>query len=299
MPLGSQRATDEFLALSQFQGIDQAFLPETFVTYDPTYHRVHVSYVPSGCYGLEQSLVFDGLTGLWRGPWKRRFYSSGFLRNDAGDDVWVMGGDLGNILVDEEQDEDVIDTTDSPTQSGTITTVHAERIISDSSADFNPSSDSDNKLVGCPIHFFNSAGTLVDSNYVAFIHSSTKIETLHFPAEALTTSHTYKIGAINWKVETAAIDAGEPIQQKTAHKLRLRFGRGTTDTFTAKISVDGAAFEAVEASGPTTVDVVHSEVRLKHRGHSHEFQLEGVATAGHPKITVAVADLDIKGGASS
>lgn len=292
--LGGEQFYSQFPALSQFRGVESSLLAESFVCYDATTHRSYWSYAPAGRQAPEETLVFDHETRQWRGPWRRQVYSFGTVRSSAGEDVPMFGDLFGNLIQDETAVSDVVNAT-THTTSGTITSVQDGNglVFTDSTATLDP--ESDKRLVGCPI-VLNDGNGSVYQNWIADVPSGTQIMLAHFPEGALSTGWTYTIGSIDWKLTTAPFDANEPIQHKTLVKLRTRFERGDAGTFTIETSTDGdtdieAKTQPVDIS--TSKSEVHDASPVNAGGRMFSVSLSGTSTNGHPKITNAIADLEV------
>lgn len=308
MPLGGASAEHKFLALTQFQGVDPDYLGQTRVLYDPIRHQVYVSYCPLGGGGLEESLVFDMATGVWRGPWRTHLTSTFELIDDGGARRQVFGDEFGNVLTADGAALDVVNQFTGQIITGTISTVDGKHVFTANSAVFDPNSDK--RVIGCPIVFSDGAGNYY-TNWIAG-YASNQFQLLNIPSPALQAGWTFQIGALRWQLTTAPINAGEPIQPKTFVKLRTGFERGHTGDSTALLGVavnGGTTFETEIAGAETTIDPaadtegtgddgsVYTEGRIMRHGRNFQIRVRGTSVKQTPKLTQEVADIDVGSGA--
>lgn len=293
--LGADSAFGDFPAADQFVRVEMDALDSTLVVYDKDANKLHVSYVRKDGNIPERTLTFDPETGTWRGPNRRSVYAAGTLRNASGEDVFLLGDSYGNLVVDEEQAADVLPDVSTHTISGSITSVLGGNgmVFEDSAATFDP--DNDAALTGVPIVFTETDGS-IQVNWIARVLSTTKLQLANLPVRALTTGWAYNIGAIRWRADTAYFDAGDAWQPKRSARLRMRFARGSTDTFEVQAAVDGDSFAALD---DTSLDASSSiaESAYTHRGgYAFQYRVQGTATAGEPRITKAGAEINVRRG---
>lgn len=312
-PLGALGdAFQEFQPQTQFSSFEPTMLEEVRCFYDAEHRAVIVGYVPTGESVLKECLVFSSAERVWRGPYKDCVYSAGYLRTTASANTFVVGDNSGNLLTREAQARDVVPTLSgvSTYPTGTITAVDTKRVFTDSTGVFN--NDSDERLRGSPIWFVSSTGVHYFAR-ISDVLSGVQLE-LEAPPVAedgtlgtLTTGWTYHIGAIRWSIKTAYIDGGgDPCKPIEAHKLHVRFRRGTvTETFEASASenANGTFSGPRTSSSAAAVDTrdvnahVHGELRLKREGALVQLQLRGLAKYGEPEITRATLIMDEREGA--
>lgn len=293
--LGSDNPFEDFLPQDQFLGVEVDQLENVLVVYDPTNHKLHVSFVPLDGHTTENTLTFDPAVGNWRGPNRRRIFSAGALKSPSGEKVFLLGDDLGNLVVDEEQVEDVVPDISTHTLSGTITAVSDGNgmLFSDSTATFDP--DGDQALVGCPVVITQTDGT-VQVNWIARVISTTELQLVNPPSSTLTVGWAYAIGAIRWQLVTAYLDGGLPTQKQRFAQLRMRFELGTTDSFSTEVSVAGGAWADAGQTPTATSGEIHEAIKVHRGGRVFQVRLSGTANEGEPRITEVIADLDVRQG---
>lgn len=293
--LGVGSVYEDFPAAEQFIRFEMDNLADVLTIYDPDHNKVHVSYVRVDGNIPERTMTFDPETGSWRGPNRRHVFSAGTLRNASGEDVFVLGDNLGNLVIDEDAVTDVLPDISTHTISGTITAVSDGNgmVITDSAATFDP--DGDAALTGVPIVFTETDGS-IQVNWIARVLSTTKLQLLNLPVRAMTTGWAYNIGAIRWRADTAYFDSGESFQPHKIERVRMRFERGTADSFEMQVALDGGAFEDLVDTSHSTVDKVALAPEVKRRAACHQLRLQGTATAGEPRITRAQAEIDVRTG---
>lgn len=301
---------DEFLPRTQFQGFEPAALESVVCAYDPDERHVIVSYVPVGGSVRREVMVFSTPELNWRGQMRNRITAAGVMRSSDSSDKFVVGDGHGNLIVREDQALDVAPTSPNTLSlTGVVSSVQSVRIFTSSAATFN--ADSDERLRGCPIWFYDSGADVYYLSTIADVLSGTKLELAHPPISedgatgTVATGWTYGIGSIRWEVRTASIDGGEPAFPKIAKALLLRFARGgATTTFKVGCSsdLDGSFHgerESAAVSPEPTVDVngvVYADVPLEREGVAFQLRLRGTSRTGDPKITTALLQMAVSTG---
>lgn len=294
-----------FFPKTQIAAVEPSMMEETRVCYDDEHRSVLVSYVPIGQSTLREILYFATPERVWRGPYRERLFSSGYLKSTASGNVFTTADDLGNLTVREDQIRDVVPALSGYPAGypfGTVGTVVGKRVFSDTaSGAFD--NDSDERLRGSPIWFTDNTGIHYRA-FIADVLSGTQLE-LDGPPVAedgttgvLTSGWSYYIGAIRWSLLTSYLDSGgDPVSPVEMFKLNVRFRRGTTsETFEAGLAEDangtyaGVRTSATSETAPTR-DVngaVHGELRLKREGACFQLRVRGLAKKGDPEIVQAV-----------
>lgn len=305
LPLGSPTSFSRFLPKTQLDSSDPAYRDEIRVIFDPDNHLLHVFYVPTGKTGPCEEIVFDPETGTWRGPWRRRGISAGFLRNTDGSRSWTFGDDYGNLWIDQQQTVDLLDTetettTDLKFSLGSSDVISTRKITP---TNLNES-DVDN-YVGLPIHL-SADGETWELNWIS--HSDgTSFELENTPSTALAAGQYAYVGAIDWQLETAYLDAGEPVQPKSLRALRMRYkrpaGRGDNAYIAEPLTIEASAEEdgyvesdSSSIDGDIRESTTYYRAKINSDGKSFQLRLSGITEQAEPQITAAVADIDVRAG---
>lgn len=293
--LGVGSVYEDFPAAEQFVRFEMDNLADVLVAYDPDHNKVHVSYVRVDGNIPERTMTFDPETGAWRGPNRRHVFSAGTLRNVSGEDVFALGDNVGNLVIDEDAETDVLPDISTHSITGTITAVSDGNgmVITDSAATFDP--DNDAALTGVPIVFTETDGS-IQVNWIARVLSATKLQLMNLPVRAITTGWAYNIGAIRWRADTAYFDSGESFQPHKIERVRMRFERGTADSFEMQVALDGGSFEDIQSTSHSAVGKAALAPEVKRRAACHQLRLQGTATAGEPRITRAQVETDVRAG---
>lgn len=298
--LGSESPRESFLAKTQFDGIEPAYLDQTRVFYDPDSHHVLVSYHPTGCGGVSQVMAFDTQTQTWRGPWRESITAVMQLVNDDGSKKTVFGDACGNLSTSDGGVYDVV-LTDGAQLSGTIGTVDGPFIFIPAAGSYDVSSD--RRIVGRPILLIDASGNVQHNRVAGYDTSTGAILLQDLPSTPITTAFTFSIGAVRWQLTTALLDAGEPKLPKELAYVSLRFEKGATGASSAVLSdaIDGSTtFQGEDSVSTTTVTtdgMVWAEGRMRRVGRTHQIRLAGTSTTGDPQIGEAVALLKVDEGA--
>ena len=314
MALPAKSAYDDFQPKTQFDDIDPSFITETLVVWDVGSRKVYVSYIPNGNLHHRGVLSFSPDDGNWRGPHFMNIYSAGSMFSSTSDETTVFGDDFSNLFQMDQQALDMVPSVSGMTLTGSVASV-ANLQITVTSATFDPSSD--HSLRGCPI-FFTRVKNGSTSYFRGRIHSVVSATTLQLESSPFeestgaqvdiaisgTETWAFTIGAIRWYAETAYVDAGEPIQPKTVERIRLRWERPASsgsDTFTVGDDAEDTGTFSTEGGAGTETSVdptgnIYGDVRIRVNGVAHKFRFRGTSETGHPKITAAVADIDVRSG---
>jgi hypothetical protein len=298
--LGSVDPRESFMAKSQFEGIEPAYMNQTRVFYDPDLHLVLVSYHPLGCGSVSQVMAFDTQTQTWRGPWRESITTVMQLTNDDGSKVTTYGDVGGNLSTADGAAYDVV-LSDGAQLSGTVGTVDGPFIFIPASGSYDVSSD--RRIVGRPILLIDGSGGIQHNRVAGYDSSTGAILLQDLPSPAITTAFTFVIGGVRWQLTTSLLDAGEPKLPKELAYVSLRFERGATGSSTAVLSdaIDGSStFQGEDSVSTTTVNTdgtVWSEGRVRRIGRTHQIRLAGTSTTGDPQIGEMVALLKVDEGA--
>lgn len=304
-PVGGEDEYTVFIANTQYQNIEMDAIGECKLAWDHDKKLLLFSYVPNGKSSHSECLAFDPMTKTWRGPWRQRLFSSGSMRTVNGDEVFVAGDDFGNLYKNDVQALDMVDP--NWTTTGTIGTQ------STAGALLYPSSiDTTKDFRGCPIWIKRVSTGVYYYSVIANVVNSTTV-LLQFPpvdedgnVGGFVVNDTWAIGAIRWSMMTSYIDAGEPVLPKKLEHLMLRFRRGVAGgDFLVDVALDGdiTSFlgEKLASTSPAVTvsptSSIFKKVRLSREGRAFTIRLRGQSTSGHPQITGAMAELDIRGGA--
>lgn len=307
MPVGGEDEYTVFIANTQFQGIETNAIGECKLAWDHDKKVLLLSYVPTGKTNHCECLAFDPMTRTWRGPWRQRLFSSGSIRTLNGDEVFVAGDDFGNLYKNDEQVLDMVNPAAVLTGAVAASHVIGSTVITVDAF------DTTNYMRGCPIWFYNPATGIYYYSVIAYVNNSTTI-TLQFPPVdengnlvGPTSAYTWAVGSIRWSMMTSYIDAGEPVLPKKIEHLSLRFRRGSAGgDFLVDVALDGDTTnflgEKLTASSSPAITVsptntIFKKVRLSREGRAFTLRLRGQSTSGHPQITGAMTDLEVRGGA--
>lgn len=314
-PLGSRSPFDRFLLKQQFtdpgntnityaayvsgyQGPELSLLDQVCVYYDPTRHYIRVFYVPYGNTSFSEEIVFSALHNVWRGPWRCRGTHAGLMRNDDGSDVFVIGEDFGNLILDEQGSIDVLNGSNI-----SLVTFAANTKWELSYLGGNSDYYSDKRIRGTPILFVDPNTTNTQMNWIVDTLTATSIVVEKL--SNVVSGFSSFLGAIYWYTKTGWIDDKEPIQPKTLETLRLRLEPLTplsdNNTFSFLIKVNGDDNNTItQPDNPPTYTTLGDPwfEAVMHRGNCRVFQIimEGYTTRGNPKLTNVVADLLVQEG---
>ncbi len=311
VPLGGSGPEQEFMPRSQFRGIDPDYMERTRVFYDSEHHQVFVSYCPIGGGGHEETLCYDMPSVNWRGPWRMHLTAAFQLLDDGGALRSCFGDEFGNILTADEAALDVLNRATGQAITGTVSTVDSAMFFTAASAAFDPASDV--RVVGCPIVFNDGAG----NEYVNWIasYSGLQFGLLYTPSPVLAAGWTFTIAGIKWQMKTSLINGGDGVQPAKFEKLRMNFTRGHTGDSTAKLGVgvnggttfitetqdDGSTETLIDpardADGTGEDGSDYTEGRVQRSGRMFQIRLRGTSTTNDPQVTIAVADIEVDGGA--
>ena len=287
-PLGGGSPLDDFLPKTQFAGIDRGVANDIYAYWDDVNKRVGISYCPAGVMAQARQLSYDPKAG-WRGPWRRPVFSAGHMRNADGRDVFLLGDQLGNLLLE----EDIVTDLVTP-QTGTISTV--EKALSFTATGTPFASD----CTGASIVFDDGAGNYY-VNWIAKRISSSRVYLWLMPEAALTAGWTFKVGGIHWTAKTAFIDGGESMLPKNMKHLGMRWERvsGVADNLVVEAISDGGTItESADTASPLTGGLVKGDANLNVGGTAFTLRLSGRAIYGHPRITAAYAQVNVRSGTS-
>ncbi len=303
VPLGAINGQTIFGPKDQFSDLSVGAMNTAVLAFDPYTNKLYLSYVGIGRSHLDQVLTFDFGTGVWRGPHPMRLQSFGRVLGSGGEDLQVFGDDLGNIYTPEASEGyDLTVNNVANTMSGTVAGVTTDSFDCNS-ATFDGTGDK--RLRGAPIWFQSQAGVLYYS-FIAdivgddcyLVHPPVSLDGLQ---GTLAAGWTFQVGGIGWRLTTSYIDAGEPVQPKKATFIRTRFERDATGASVVISSdpEDTGTFVAVENSPVSTAGTIHNKVRVMRQGVAHKFRMQGLVQNAEPRITAALADMEIRAGTPS
>lgn len=302
-PLGAINGQTIFAPKDQFSDLAVGAMNTAVMAFDAYTNKVYLSYLGVGRSHLDQVLTFDFGTGVWRGPHPMRLQSFGRVLGSGGEDLQVFGDDLGNIYTPEASEGyDLTVNNVANTMSGTVAGVTTDSFDCNS-ATFDGTGDK--RLRGAPIWFQSQAGVLYYS-FIAdivgddcyLVHPPVSLDGLQ---GTLAAGWTFQVGGIGWRLTTSYIDAGEPVQPKKATFIRTRFERDATGASVVISSdlEDSGTFTAVENSPVNTAGTIHNKVRVMRQGVAHKFRMQGLVQNAEPRITAALADMEIRAGTPS
>lgn len=301
LPLGGSSPAEEFQPKTQLAALEKSLFDQALLYFDPINFRVVLSSVWLAGSDEAVSFSYDPGTGSWRGPHFMSRYVTGDVADLGSGRTFVTGDQHGNVIREEYQVLDLLDTDTGQTVTGTVASV-AGLVFTVTAATFNPSSDY--RMRGAPIWFLT--GSTYYRSVVSDVVSATQIRLLYPPVDesgnvgTLAAGWTFGVGSIRWRATTAYLDAGEPIQPKTMERVRLRFQRGTaSDPFTVANDAEDSGTFTTETGSAATVDPnssVYAEPRIRKNGVTHKLRLTGTSRGGEPKISGAIADIDVHGG---
>jgi hypothetical protein len=286
VPLGEANPFDDFSPKDQFARMDPALWDHVYAYYDSDHNRVGISYCPVEVAAMTEQLSFDPHQG-WRGPWRRPVFASGKLRNAEGDDVFLLGDQFGQLLLE----EDIVTDLVAPV-SGTVLTRDSTVVFTSTASVFTSA------MVGASIVFDDGAGNY-QVNWIARYVSATQVVLLLVPSTALVAGWTFKVGGIYWIARTAFIDLGEPGQPKTIREIMLRYDRVLvgTDNLVLDITSDGKAYTpALDTTTPSTGGLIKATAGVNVGGTAFTLRASGRAIYGNPKLTNILAHVIVSGG---
>ena len=286
-------------------GVEPSLLGETTAVYDPNEHLIHIFYAPVGKWALEEEIVYDPDTDCWRGPWRRRCTASGNLRNSDGTEVFAFGEDLGNLWLDNQQPMDLINGTGGSGAEQTSTAGGKYAVLYKSAGAFDSTAQ---KEQGVPVVMYSPSGTPTQTLVIRPVIDVIDTENMILDTMQIDVSSTYsfRVGAIRWFLRTAYFDGGEPIQPKRLERLRLRVQRAAASASTATTAVildEDTTVYAGEGTGSgtpaavTSVSVSFVDVRLRQTAKTFSIAMYGTNVTGDPKATVVAAEMVIESGA--
>ena len=289
VPLGGSAPFDDFLPRTQFQRMEPAVWDHVYAYYDSDHNRVGISYCPTEVLADTEQLSFDPKAG-WRGPWRRPVFSAGRLMNAEGDEVFMLGDQMGNLMLEEDIATDLV----APV-SGTVLTKDSAIVFTASAAVFTSG------MMGASIVFDDGAGNYY-VNWIARFVSTSQVVLMLLPSTALVTGWTFKVGGIHWTAKTAFIDLGEPGQPKVIREIAARYERvtGGVDTLVLDATSEGKAItesaDSATANFASTGGLVKATLGPNVGGTAFTLRFSGRAIYGQPKVTALNAKMSVNSG---
>lgn len=298
--------TDAYSSLSGmvYTGFEESLISESRVFFDSENHLLHVFYVPKNLWTLSEEMAWDFDTGCWRGPWRRCATAAGVMRNAGGTDIFVIGDDCGNLWRDQLQDYDMLAA--SAPAAATNSTGTGYVLV----ASGTPFDATTYQQQGVPILLYSPTGVgtaqraLQWARIIDVIDNATLVLDSYVLESGFT--YTYQVAGIRHLLQTAWIDAGEPVQPKEFEFVRMRLVPQSSGASTATIAtmidgdeslanVTGEGGNVYVVDPANTAEKGYCKARIKVMSRLAAFVFYG--TSKTPvQVTAAVADVRVDSG---